>query len=235
MCQTFLPGLQFNHLGTYDIGIQQLHGKKIEFVGNPRTFCFRGLDAKDERVHVYQVALDSGFTSEMALNMYNAAKTAEQQRSSHRRRNGWLGRGVREEIESGFYLDQRDYLKQNGGYGKKVFLVVNPGAHNDKCIVVRPNSGRCMMAKHKIRTNLSDENWTHMRNVDDALDVWNKEFDLADCSSSEKYQFSCAGRHGCNVIFTGQLVPILNKLLKACGDTSSSGKRKNSNICVFIT
>ena len=47
-------------LGQYDVGIVQLQGNKIELVGKPRTFCFGGVDAKDERVHVYQVAVDSG-------------------------------------------------------------------------------------------------------------------------------------------------------------------------------
>ena len=104
--------------GKYDVGIRQIEGHKIEFVEKPRTFCFRGSTAKDEKVYVYRVAVDSGFTAENALEMFNEAKETEVPQPAGR--NGWLGRGVRRQIVSGFYIDERDFLRRSNGYGKKV-------------------------------------------------------------------------------------------------------------------
>lgn len=42
-------------------------------------------------------------------------------------------------------------------------------------------------------------------------------FILADRPTEMIYQFSCNGRHRVCFIFAGQIVPILNKMLKACG------------------
>ena len=78
--------------------------------------------------------------------------------------------------------------------------------------------------------------------LDHAMPIWKREFDLADISADETYQFSCHGRHinvrcflvivpfPCwvrihtdhwnylqNYIFAGAIVPILNKMLKAAG------------------
>lgn len=106
-------------IGKYDVGIRQIEGHKVEFVDKPRTFCFRGLAAKDEKIYVYRVAVDSGFTAEKALEMFNEAKETEAPQPEAR--NGWLGRGVRRQIVSGFYVDEREYLRRNSGwYGKKV-------------------------------------------------------------------------------------------------------------------
>ena len=105
-------------IGTYDVGIRQIEGHKVEFVDKPRTFCFRGLAAKDEKIYVYRVAVDSGLTAEKALEMFNEAKETEVPQPTER--NGWLGRGVRRQIVSGFYIDERNYLRRSGGYGKKV-------------------------------------------------------------------------------------------------------------------
>lgn len=162
-----------NPAGKYDVGIRQIDGHSVEFVGKPRTFCFRGVSHKDERVYVYKVAVDSGFTAEKALAMYNEAKETEVPQAVGR--NGWLGRGPRREIVSGFYIDSRDYLSQRpGAYGKKVFLVINPGAHSENCIVIRPNTGRGMMRKATLR-NDKIPNWRAEDNVNRALEVWKRE------------------------------------------------------------
>ena len=77
--------------GSYDVGIIQLQGNKIEFLDKPRTFCFAGVAAKDERVYVYRVGVDFGVTTETAMEMYNEAKETVQPQPQPRSRNGWLG------------------------------------------------------------------------------------------------------------------------------------------------
>ena len=160
--------------GKYDVGIRQVEGNRVEFVEKPRTFCFGGLAAKDERVYVYRVAVDSGITAEKALEMYNEAKETELPQPIGR--NGWLGRGARVRIATGFYIDQRDYLSRRvGWYGKKVFLVIDPGAHSTNCIIVRPNIGRYMKSKYEIHEDIRDRNWTLQGNVNRAMEVWERE------------------------------------------------------------
>lgn len=99
--------------GKYDVGIKTLSGNKVEFVGKPRSFCFRGLPFKHERVLLYQVALDLGMDSTAAMNMYNEANVENDEAPSD---NGWTSRGQRAVIKSGFYVDDRHYLRG----GKKV-------------------------------------------------------------------------------------------------------------------
>jgi hypothetical protein len=55
-------------------------------------------------------------------------------------------------------------------------------------------------------------------------------FTLADRPSDMSYQFSCNGRHRECFIFAGRIVPILNKMLKACGygGTERDSKRESS-------
>lgn len=214
MTQYFLKSLenQVNNAkraGTYDVGIRTLKGNKLEFPDEPRSFCFRGLDAKDDRVLVYKVAQDQGTSAETAMELYNEAKDDTNVPTS---RNGWIGRGQRIDISTGFYVDSRRIWKAS----PKVFLVINPGAQSDGCITIRPNLGRRNMAKGEFRKKLTEGTLTAV-GVDEAMRIWQREFELADIPATEMYQLSCAGRHKESYVFAGAIVPILNKLLVAAG------------------
>lgn len=181
-----------------------------QFVDEPRSFCFRGLAGKDDRVHLYTVAQDRGTSPETAMELFNDAKEDNVPSS----RGGWQGRGQGIEIVSGFYSDSRPYLRG----GEKVFLIINPGkssttscacffsfssltilfssgAHSNRCTVVRPNSGRYTEEKKSIRTKLVEGRLTAGVGVNEAMRIWKKEFELGDIPANEEYQFSCKGRH----------------------------------------
>lgn len=104
--------------------------------------------------------------------MYNEAKETETPQPVSR--NGWLGRGVRAEIVSGFYIDQSQWLQRSGWYGKKIFLVINPGPHSENCIVIRPNTGRGLKSKQELRHKCIPT-WKMEENVERAMAVWNRE------------------------------------------------------------
>jgi hypothetical protein len=59
--------------GEYDQGIKTISGHSVA-IHKPRSFCFRGIEAKDERVLVYKVAVDRGMDSKNALTLYEDAK-----------------------------------------------------------------------------------------------------------------------------------------------------------------
>jgi len=88
-----------------------------------------------------------------------------------------------------------------------------------------------------------------LTSVNEGMEIWQREFELSDIPVSEKYQFSCAGRHRESHIFTGKatllllhvllvsisclllnmyylclgdIVPILNKMLASSGAGRSS-------------
>ena len=183
-----------------------------QFADKPRSFCFRGLAGKDDRVHLYTVAQDRGTSNETAMELYNDIKESNVPTS----RGEWQRRGHRIEIVSAFYTDCRPYLRG----GEKVFLIINPGksslfcsltivrssfphllshshvgAHSNRCTVIRPNTGRYTESKQSIREKLMDGKLTPGVGVNEAMRIWKKEFELADISSHEEYQFSCKGRH----------------------------------------
>lgn len=121
-------------------------------------------------MHVYQVNIDLGVSLETAMELYNEVKETEQPQPVSR--NGWLGRGVRADIKSGFYIDDRPYLRG----GKKAFLVINPGPQSPYCVVVRPNTGRTTLSKDIIRnTNLGQNRWRLELNIDRASQIWERE------------------------------------------------------------
>ncbi len=115
--------LAAKNAGTYDVGIKTLTGNSIEFVDKPRSFTFRGLAAKDDRVLLYQVAQDRGITPEAALEQFNEAKGESVPTS----RSEWNQRGRRLEIVTGFYKDSRSYLRVT----PKVLLIINQGTCHD--------------------------------------------------------------------------------------------------------
>ena len=106
--------------GSYDIGIRTLIGNNVELVSR-RCFRFRGLAAKDDRVFVYKVNQDQGTSAETAMELFNDAKS--DMTPTRRNSNGFIGRGQRNEIRSGWYADKRPNFKVT----PKIFLVINPG------------------------------------------------------------------------------------------------------------
>mmetsp|Transcript_6956 Transcript_6956/g.13000 ORF Transcript_6956/g.13000 Transcript_6956/m.13000 type:complete len:341 (-) Transcript_6956:736-1758(-) len=199
--------------GTYDVGIRTLAGNTIEFADKPRTFSFRGLGAKDDRVFLYKVVQDRGTSTETAMELYNDAKDDASIPAS---RNEWNRRGQRLQIVSGFYTDSRGFLKVT----PKVFLIINPGAHSDQCITIRPNVGRRTVSKYDVRKKLMEGNLASV-GAGQAMKIWKREFELSDIPFDEKYQFSCNGRHMVSYIFAGSIVPILNKMLITLGSMTS--------------
>jgi len=219
MTQYFLKSLEnevsnAKRAGTYDVGIRTLTGNNIEFAEKPRKFSFRGLAAKDDSVFVYQVAQDQGTSPETAMELYNDVKDDNVPTS----RNEWNRRGQRLEIVSGFYTDSRRYYRVT----PKVFLIINPGAHSDSCITIRPNVGRRTVDKYAIREKLTGGDLASV-SINRAMEIWKREFELSDISANENYQFSCPGRHKESYIFAGSIVPILNKMLASSGTISTKG------------
>mmetsp|Transcript_20487 Transcript_20487/g.41163 ORF Transcript_20487/g.41163 Transcript_20487/m.41163 type:complete len:1688 (+) Transcript_20487:177-5240(+) len=193
--------------GMYDMGIKTISGNRVDFSEKPRSFCFRGLVAKDERVLLYKVKVDSGITFDIALQMYEEAKDNGAVTPTNSG-DGWNTRGRSRVITTGFYCDSRNYLRG----GKKVFLIINPGSHSASCIVLRPNSGRRLCTKHNLRERIFSSNNLSPMGPTQAKEIWDWEFAQADLPSTELYQFSCVGRHAEVFILSGDLVPILNKL-----------------------
>ena len=60
--------------------------------------------------------------------------------------------------------------------------------------MIRPNLRRKTESKYDIRQKLMNG---HLASVgaEEAMIIWKREFDLANIPASEKYQFSCDGRH----------------------------------------
>jgi len=222
MTQYFLKSLQnevsgAKRAGTYDVGIRTLTGNNVEFDGKPRCFTFGGLRAKDDRVQIYKVAQDQGTSPETAMELYNDVKNDDVPTS----RNGWHSSGRQMTIVSGFYTDsRRRFFKVT----PKAHLIINPGAQSDLCIVIRPNIGRRTVGKDILKDKIMGGSLSSVR-VDQAMKIWKKEFELADISASETYQFSCPGRHKESYIFAGSIVPILNKML-ASGNISTSDRER---------
>ena len=59
------------------------------------------------------------------------------------------------------------------------------------------------------------ENYRPCRNVNEALELWQKEFVLSDIPYETKYQAFCPGRHKETTVVCGNVVPILQKMIKA--------------------
>lgn len=201
--------------GTYDLGIQTISGRKMNYGGDPRVFRFRGQDAPDELCYLYKIVVDTGIDSVTAWQLYEEAivrtddESDEQSAKLSNNRNGHLQ--SRRICKTGFYLDQRAYLEN---VPKVFLLILRAGfAFNEKVIIVRPNSGRRMMNKRDIKfSRLTYCNSESM--IKRAKEIWDRNFTLADIPSDESYQFSCYGRHHTKYVLSGCVVPILSKISK---------------------
>lgn len=205
-------------------------------IERPRAFCFRGLEAKDDRVLLYSVNIDRGMSSETALDLWDEVKDNGNDRGSR--------------IKTGFYYDDRSIFKQCD----RMFLIINRGRTSTSTVVARPNAGRSTygvsacrwMLYLKTGTSLAsfaavyltphfsspvpaglknDYVLNHffgglapLKRCNDLAIVqkkWDQEFQLADIPSDEMYQRSCFGRQLSTVAFGGEVVPVLSKLLTA--------------------
>jgi len=177
--------------GKYDVGITNMNGRSVEFVDKPRSFRFGGNAAKNQSILVYGVRIDQGLNFETALEMFT-----DEQDANHGGR-----------VQTGFYLQQGRGLVKS----PKVYLIIIAG-QGDKCIVVRPNLGRRALTRQYVQRKIRYGEYSPIDEAE-AKDIWDKEFELADCPFSEEYQLGCKGRHDTRHVFTGTIIPILNKML----------------------
>lgn len=203
--------------GQYEQGIKTISGHSV-LIEKPRSFCFRGLQAKDERVLLFKVIVDRGTSYETALKLYEEAKSVDTTAgSSATTTNPGSGGGLfssvdRREVASGFYRDNRiDKFKEV----PRMFLIINQGMTSNKCVIVRPNDGKKIYPKKWVWKTLLHGACQLSRCTDlhQAEETWKKEFLLADLPSSKRYQQCCYGRHDKRYIWSGSVVPILNKIL----------------------
>lgn len=181
--------------GEYDIGIKTVSGHNC-VIEKPRSFCFRGLEAKDERVLLYKAVVDRGMDSETALNLYNEAKEFDGQTgnvSATTSTGGCLGGYQVRRIHSGFYIDRRDIFKEV----PRMFLIINQGRTSGKCVVIRPNEGKKLYSKEYVWNKLLNGDACRLSKCTDvtkATETWDREFQLADRPANERYQVSGATR-----------------------------------------
>ena len=116
------------------------------------------------------------------MELYNEAKNDANVPTS---RNEWIQRGQRLQIVTGFYTDSRSYWKVT----PKVFLIINSGAQSDTCVTIRPNLGRRTEEKVELRKKMMNGVLAPV-GVEEAMEIWNREFELADISADEVYQAS---------------------------------------------
>ena len=141
-------------------------------------------------MELYNEVKDTDSTASIAVDTGNADSSDEGQ--------GWVrsfhsnGRRRIINIETGFYVDNRDYLKVT----EKVFFIQNLGNQSDKCLVARPNLGVYTEGKDSLKLKFNRGVFTRNPvSVERAMEIWRREYDLADIPFSEYYQKSCRGRH----------------------------------------
>jgi hypothetical protein len=162
------------------------------------------LDAPDEAIVLYSVRVDSGIPADLAKELYDDAMRDINllHDNQDEEEDGWLVTGRRAQIKTGFYIDGRKMYKKSA----KVFLVINQlsVSLDRRVMVVRPNTGKRF--QDDVYDKIHNKKWwkpcDSKTKVERALKIWKQEFDLADISSDEKYQFSCKGRHSNMMILT---------------------------------
>jgi hypothetical protein len=161
------------------------------------------LDAPDERVCLYTVRTDTGIDSHKARDLYDdAINEGEPIVDDPNVEEGFIGRGRRFPVKTGFYIDGRQCFKAT----PKVFLFIQQSnlAQGDKVLCVRPNVGRSLRHSGDVWDNIHGHNRQKRKiyklckeqaEIERALEIWDTEFKLADMPDTELYQFSCRGRH----------------------------------------
>jgi hypothetical protein len=212
--------------GSYDQGIKTITGHSVA-IEKPRSFCFRGLEAKNDLVLLYKVMADRGMDSDTAWQLYEEVKALENEAgtvasSSPGSSGGWFGGSQVRLIKSGFYIDRRDIFKEV----PRMFLLVNQGRTSNKCVVIRPNEGKKIFLKDFVWNKLLHGDTCRLSpctNLHQAMVLWKKEFELADRPASERYQRYCYGRHAESYIIGGSIIPILNKILASSTGVTQFG------------
>ena len=201
--------------GTYDIGIKTITGHSVS-IQKPRSFCFRGVDAKSpqDRVLLYKAVVDKGMESSVAVELYNESKALEDNNNGGSGNFGSQRRG----IKSGFYFDKRTLTDGSPMFKeteKRVFLIINQGRSRNTCVVARPSYGKFLATKEWVKESLlyGAPRLSLVTDQQEAIDLWDQEFKLADCPSSETYQRYSWGRHAESFVFSGSVIPVLNKIL----------------------
>lgn len=79
---------------------------------------------------------------------------------------------------------------------EKVFFIHNPGNQSEKCIVARPNLGVYTEFKKSLQFKFHERKLgRNPVSVQRAMEIWEREYEMADIPNSEHYQISCPGRH----------------------------------------
>ena len=82
--------------------------------------------------------------------------------------------------------------------------------------MARPNVGVYNESKDSLKTKFNKGAFTsNPVSVQQAMEIWEREYELGDIPYSELYQVSCPGRHKETYVFAGSIVPILDKMLIA--------------------
>lgn len=219
-CQEVVTNLFYNTLravireakrqGKFDLGIKNFSGREIQFEGPPRCFRFGGIDAPDEALLLYNVKVDSGIPADLAKELYEDAMKEISSFGSEENEDGWLSTGRRGQIRTGFYIDRRKSYKAT----PKIFLVINQSSVSldKRLMVVRPNLGRRYREVADVYDKIYNQRLWKPCDVDKALKIWKKEFELANCSRKHFYQFSCPGRHSKSVILS-----VSHQFVGKCG------------------
>ena len=168
-----------------------IHLQKIDLIagtheGNDSQFTSRlseevVIPMLDSIVEDYPNVRDRGVSPEMAIAIYNEVRGDIISTISHGE--------VPDNISTGFYADKRPHLRVT----PKIFLLISPSPHGKMCRLIRPNNGYRCASKDVIKKSMMG----HLTpvGVDEALAIWNREFELADIPFTTDYQFSCFGRH----------------------------------------
>jgi hypothetical protein len=123
--------------GNFDQGIMTVSGQSV-VINKPRSFCFRGLEAKDERLLVYKVVVDRGMNSQSARSLYEEALTDDAVNNNSNTSSN------HQRIVTGFYADKRNFFKEV----PRIFLIIDQESTSSNCIVVRPNEGKKLVTKN---------------------------------------------------------------------------------------
>ena len=212
--------------GVYDIGIKTMSGHELR-IEKPRAFCFRGLEAKDEKVLLYKIVRDRGMESSAALELYNEAKALEENdEGANSAPTGGFFFGRQRPIKTGFYFDKRKLTDGSPLFketGKRVFLIINSGLVN--CVVARPNYGKFLTSKDWVKEYLlqGPPRLSLVADVQEAVTLWDAEFKAANRPFTETYQTYCKGRHTESFVFSGSVVPVLNKIIVSARHISYNG------------
>ena len=138
----------------------------------------------DSIIEDYPNVRDFGVSPATAMAIYNEVRGDIVATTSHR--------DVEPDdmsISTGFYADKRSYLRVT----PKIFLFISPNPQSKMCRIIRPNQGYRGASKDDMKRQMK-EHLTPV-DVDEAMAIWNREFELADIPFRTDYQFSCYGRH----------------------------------------